>query len=126
SQGARPSSAPLKASETRASTDMSSDAIAGPSARVSARTFGAGDALLLALLQGHRSAKDPEPMMQAAAAALGEHLEVDRVGFFEKLDAGTLCFGAGWSAGRLPLLTGTFPFAGIGRLCLAEVEAGLT
>jgi PAS domain S-box-containing protein len=86
----------------------------------------ASSSLLLALLQGHRTTKDPELMMQAAAAALGEHLAVDRVGFFEMVSDDTILFGVGWSAGRLPLLTGTIPAIGIGTTYLAEVRAGKT
>ena len=105
---------------------MPSDTIPSWPANASVHAVEASASLLLALLQGHRTAKDPDPMMLAAAAALGEYLGVDRVGFFEMLDDDTLCFGVGWSAGRLPLLSGIFPATGIGLAYLAEVRAGKT
>ena len=88
--------------------------------------FDADDLLLLALLKEQRESKNPEVMMQAAAAALGEHLEVDRVGFFELLNDDELRFGEGWATGRLPLLAGLFPAEGIGKAYLAQVRDGKT
>jgi PAS domain S-box-containing protein len=84
----------------------------------------ARQALRLALMEGQRETADPDTMMNAAAAGLGRYLGVDRVGFFEMVDEDTLGFGAGWTAGRLPLLAGELPAAAIGTAYLAEVRAG--
>jgi PAS domain S-box-containing protein len=83
-------------------------------------------ALVLALVQTQRKASDPERMMNDACKVIGLHLGVDRVGFFEKDDADQVRFGAGWTAGRLPLLTGTFPAAGIGQAYLGVLRTGRT
>lgn len=79
--------------------------------------------LMLKLLQGQRETTDAQDMMRAAAEAVGRHLGVDRTGFF-KVAGDNLHFLAGWTAGRLPLLTEEFPVEGIGSRYLAEVGAG--
>lgn len=82
--------------------------------------------LLLRLLEGQRAISDPEAIMNAAAEAIGRHLEVDRVGFFEVRNGDLLDFTIGWTAGGLPLLSDPFPAAGIGTSYLAEVQSGRT
>jgi len=82
--------------------------------------------LLLRLLEGQRKTHDDQVMMQAAAEAVGRHLVVDRVGFFEMAEDDTLQFLSGWPGGRLPLLTVPLPSIGIGTGYLAEVRAGKT
>jgi hypothetical protein len=67
--------------------------------------------LFLRLLEGQRQTTDPDVMMRCAAAAVGQYLNADRVGFFEVRDE-FLHFDVGWSSGRLSLLTGTFPATG--------------
>ena len=47
------------------------------------RVAEARQALLLGLLHGLRKACEPDVMMRAAAAAIGQYLRADRVGFFE-------------------------------------------
>ncbi len=71
-------------------------------------------ALVLDLLREVRNASDPDSVMRAAAAAVGEHLQVDRAGFFELADDGTPVFSAGWTAGRLPQPCDNFPEAHMG------------
>jgi PAS domain S-box-containing protein len=82
-------------------------------------------ALLLRLMEGRRHTADPEVMMMAASEAIGRHLQVDRVGFFEVRED-QLHFTVGWTAGALPLLTASWPAVAIGTLYLAEVQAGRT
>lgn len=84
------------------------------------------DGLLLRLLRDQRRTVDPLAMMRTAAETVGQHLEVDRVGFFEMADDDTLCFTSGWTGGPLPALTGTFPAAGLGIRYLAEARSGRT
>ena len=83
-------------------------------------------AVLLKLMEGQRETSDPEAMMRAASEAVGNYLHVDRSGFFELLRNESLDFKGGWTAGRLPLLNGDFPAAGIGSLYLNEIRAGRT
>jgi PAS domain S-box-containing protein len=82
-------------------------------------------ALLLRLMEGRRHTADPEVMMMAASEAIGRVLQVDRVGFFEMRED-QLHFTVGWTAGDLPLLTGSWPAVAIGTRYLAEVQAGRT
>jgi len=63
--------------------------------------------------------------MMAASEAIGRDLQADRVGFFEVRED-QLHFTVGWSAGDLPLLTGSWPAVAIGTRYLAEVQAGRT
>ncbi|MEO8049817.1 MAG: PAS domain S-box protein, partial [Acidobacteriota bacterium] len=81
---------------------------------------------MLDLLQGQRKTSDPDVMMRAAAETVGRYLSVDRTGFFEMVDDDNLAFSVGWTAGRLPLLTGAFPAVGIGTGYLTEVRSGKT
>ena len=82
-------------------------------------------ALLLRLMEGRRHTADPEVMMMAASEAIGRDLQADRVGFFEVRED-QLHFTVGWTAGDLPLLTGSWPAVAIGTRYLAEVQAGRT
>jgi len=80
---------------------------------------------MLELLKEQRETSNAEAMMRSAASAMGRYLNVDRVGFFSVSDD-ALNFLEGWTAGRIPLLTGNFPAAGIGTRYLKEVQAGKT
>ncbi len=82
--------------------------------------------LLLRLMQAQRQTSDPEAIMLAASDAVGAYLNVDRVGFFEMRENEILDFKAGWTAGRLPLLTEPIPAVWIGARYLVEVQAGRT
>jgi GAF domain-containing protein len=82
-------------------------------------------ALLLRLMEGRRHTADPGVMMMAASEAIGRDLQVDRVGFFE-LREDQFHFNVGWTAGDLPLLTGSWPAVAIGTRYLAEAQAGKT
>jgi PAS domain S-box-containing protein len=84
----------------------------------------AQQALMVRLLSVQRSTSDPEVIMRAAAAVIGDYLQADRAGFFEVCDDDTLCFTIGWTAGRMPQLTGTLPASGMGTRYLAEIRAG--
>ena len=85
-------------------------------------------AIQLRLLQQQRGSTDDTAMMLAAAKAVGEHLVVDRVGFFEMADDNTLNFTLGWinkaADSPLSLLRGHYPAAGIGSGYLAEIREG--
>lgn len=92
-------------------------------------TLGVGEArqhLLDNLLRAHRTTSDPDAMMAASAEAVGRHLAVDRVGFFEMRDDDTLGFTVCWTGGNLDPLVGTMPASWIGTRYLAEVRAGQT
>jgi len=80
---------------------------------------------MLELLKEQRETSNAEAMMRSAASAMGRYLNVDRVGFFSVSDD-ALNFLEVWTAGRIPLLTGNFPAAGIGTRYLKEVQAGKT
>jgi PAS domain S-box-containing protein len=86
----------------------------------------ARESLLLRLMQGQRERGDPDAMMGAAAEALRQQLDVNRVGFFEMIDDETLGFTVCDTDGTLAPLSGTFPAVGIGTRYLAEVRAGRT
>jgi PAS domain S-box-containing protein len=84
----------------------------------------AQQALMLRLFSVQRNTSDPEEIMRATAAVIGDYLQADRAGFFEVCDDDTLCFTIGWTAGRMPPLTGTLPASGVGACYLAEIRAG--
>jgi two-component system cell cycle sensor histidine kinase/response regulator CckA len=98
----------------------------GDSPNDNLRRLNARHQLLLHLLEGQRLTSDPDTMMAAAAEAVCRYLGADRVGFFEMEHDDELRFGSGWAGGRLPLLTGRFPVAGIGARYLAQVRLGKT
>ena len=81
-------------------------------------------AFLLDLLQGQRETTDPTAMMHAAAAAVGQHLEASRTGFFEVADGEMLIFGPCWTDGTLEPLSGEMPAARIGSGYLDQVHEG--
>ncbi len=86
----------------------------------------ARQALLLRLMRDQRETGDPDAMMLAASEAVGRHLGTHQVGFLNMLGDDTLSFTTGWTDGRLALLAGTFPAAGIGTAYLAMVRQGMT
>ena len=92
------------------------------------RASEARESLLVRLLQGQRETDDPLEMMAAAAAAVGTHLEANRVSFFEVRDDETFDFDAGvsWIDGVLAPLSGTFPATGFGSRSLEEARKGGT
>ena len=85
----------------------------------------ARQSLLLALIKGQRETKDPDVIMGAAARAVGEQLEADRVGFFQ-MSGDTMEFGASWNNGVLEPLDGTLPVSIIGSRYLELVRSGAT
>jgi PAS domain S-box-containing protein len=79
--------------------------------------------LLLDLVERQRNAAESVEMMRLAAEALGMHLTTDRVCFFE-VQGDLLEFSVGWTAGRLPLLTGKWLASALGTQSLERVRRG--
>jgi signal transduction histidine kinase/CheY-like chemotaxis protein len=83
-------------------------------------------AMQLKLVQQQRETDDPNTIMTLAAEALGRHLGVNRVGFFDTPNDDTILFTASWTDGTLPALAGSFPTRGMAADYLAELHAGHT
>ncbi len=82
--------------------------------------------LMLRLQDTLRTLREPEAMLQAAAAALGAHLGANRIGYGRVSEAGdTISVSSAYHAGAPPV-AGEFPLDGFGARNLARLRAGLT
>ncbi len=88
------------------------------------RASSSRQALILRLMQGQRETNDPKKIMAAAAEEIGQHLGVNRVGFFELADDDTMAFDISWTDGALAPLSGLMSAHALGRRSLAEVREG--
>ena len=81
---------------------------------------------LLTLVERQRVQRDPDDVMQLTAEVVGQHLGVDRAGFFKVTPASMIEFGACWTGGVLPPLTGTIPSEIFGKQLGEIVRTGGT
>ena len=94
------------------------------------RTRRAGEArqaFLLTLSDAMRDLSDPREMMALAAAMLGAHLSVDRVGYAELDPTGDFfSIGRDWCAPGKPSLVGRHRLDAFGLAAVADLRAGRT
>ncbi len=83
-------------------------------------------AVLLMLLAQQRESADPIFMMQTAAEAVCRYLHADRARFQRLSAANGLEFKAGWTSGRIPLLTRAIPPEWLGSRLVEQLRIGRT
>jgi PAS domain S-box-containing protein len=68
---------------------------------------------LHALADRLRALDTPDAIMRDAAAALGERMKLDRVGYY-RVQGEEIQFGPSWTSARLEMLTGSLPIEAVG------------